>query len=115
VKKSHAMIASAWERRNYAQDGPCRRGAGSIPCFLRISQTVNARPAQANSGRAALRRSRSRTWRRSSKITASFHTEDPRDSPTHAGTRTAKKNTNRRHTADDHRGADTKTATPLLE
>jgi len=46
-----------------------------------------------------------------SKISASFHTEDRRDSPTHAGTRTARKNTNRRHMADDHRGADTKIAT----
>ena len=41
VKKSLAMIASAWERRNWVQDGPLRRGAGSMPCFLRISQTVD--------------------------------------------------------------------------
>jgi hypothetical protein len=40
VKKSQAMIVSAWECRNCAQLGPLRRGAGSTPCFLRISQTV---------------------------------------------------------------------------
>src|ERR1035438_4223207 len=42
VKKSHAGIASAWERRNCGQVGTDRRGAGSIPAFLRISHTVEA-------------------------------------------------------------------------
>jgi len=42
VKKSHAKIVSAWERRNYRQVGPVRRGAGSIPAFFRISHTVDA-------------------------------------------------------------------------
>src|ERR1019366_6499525 len=42
VKKSHARIASAWERRNCDQAGPDRRGAGSIPAFLRISHAVDA-------------------------------------------------------------------------
>ena len=42
VKKSHARIASAWERRNCDQVGTDRRGAGSIPAFLRISHTVEA-------------------------------------------------------------------------
>lgn len=40
VKKSVARIAWACERRNWAQLGPERRGAGSIPAFLRIAQTV---------------------------------------------------------------------------
>ena len=31
----------AWDRRNSAQPGPSRRGAGSIPALLRISQTVD--------------------------------------------------------------------------
>jgi hypothetical protein len=42
VKKSHARIASAWDRRNCGQVGTDRRGAGSIPAFLRISHTVEA-------------------------------------------------------------------------
>jgi hypothetical protein len=42
VKKSHARIASAWERRNCGQVGADRRGAGSIPAFFRISHTVEA-------------------------------------------------------------------------
>ena len=35
------MIASAWECRNCAHDGPLRCGAGSIPCRFKISQTVD--------------------------------------------------------------------------
>jgi hypothetical protein len=31
----------AWDRRNTAQPGPSRRGAGSMPAFLRICQTVD--------------------------------------------------------------------------
>ena len=42
VKKSHARIASAWERRNCDQVGPVRRGAGPMPLALRISHTVDA-------------------------------------------------------------------------
>jgi hypothetical protein len=42
VKKSHARIASAWDRRNCDQVGTDRRDAGSIPAFLRISRTVEA-------------------------------------------------------------------------
>jgi hypothetical protein len=42
VKKSHARIASAWERRNCDQVGPVRRGTGSIPAFFRISHAVDA-------------------------------------------------------------------------
>jgi hypothetical protein len=42
VKKSHARIASAWECKNCGQVGTDRRGAGSIPAFLRISHTVEA-------------------------------------------------------------------------
>jgi hypothetical protein len=42
VKKSHARIASAWERRNNDQAIPFRRGAGSIPAFFKISHTVDA-------------------------------------------------------------------------
>jgi hypothetical protein len=42
VKKSHARIASAWERRNCGQVGAVRRGAGSIPALFRISHTVDA-------------------------------------------------------------------------
>jgi hypothetical protein len=42
VKKSHARIASAWERRNCDQARHVRRGAGSIPAFFRISHTVDA-------------------------------------------------------------------------
>jgi hypothetical protein len=42
VKKSHARIASAWERKNCDQAGPVRRRAGSMPLALRISHTVDA-------------------------------------------------------------------------
>src|ERR1022692_4886511 len=42
VKKPHAKIASAWERRNCGQVGPVRRGAGPVPLVLRISHTVGA-------------------------------------------------------------------------
>jgi hypothetical protein len=42
VNKSHARIASAWERRNCDQVGPVRRGAGSIPAFFRIWQCCMA-------------------------------------------------------------------------
>jgi hypothetical protein len=42
VKKSHARIASAWERRNSDQVGPVRRGAGSMPAVFKISHTVDA-------------------------------------------------------------------------
>jgi hypothetical protein len=42
LKKSSARIAWAWERRNSAQPGPSRRGAGSILALLRICQTVDA-------------------------------------------------------------------------
>jgi hypothetical protein len=42
VKKSHARIASAWERKNWDQAGPVRRRPGSMPLDLRISQTVDA-------------------------------------------------------------------------
>jgi len=192
VKKSLAMIASAWERGNCAQDGPLRRGAGSVPCFLGISQTVDGAtvmPRLASSpviglyprlslslairntsrvmvgcrrGRPGFlgrdfaaqrclarsrcqrrtvagvtgRRSpmccardhgrqrrdqgpvgpgelraggtaavRSAIWWRSSKISASFQAPERRDRRSHAGRRTARRKTNRRHTADDHRGA----------
>ena len=42
LKKSHARIAWAWERRNSDQVGPDRRGAGSIPAVLGISHAVDA-------------------------------------------------------------------------
>ena len=42
LKKSQARIASAWERRNCAQVGPVRRGAGLMPLALRVSHTVDA-------------------------------------------------------------------------
>ena len=41
VKKSSARIPCAWDRRNSAQPGPSRRGAGSIPASLRICHTVD--------------------------------------------------------------------------
>jgi hypothetical protein len=41
-KKSAAMMASAWERRNGAQVCDVRWGAGSMPACLRISHTVDA-------------------------------------------------------------------------
>jgi hypothetical protein len=41
VKKSSARIPCAWDRRNSAQPGPSRRGAGLMPAFLRICQTVD--------------------------------------------------------------------------
>jgi hypothetical protein len=50
--KSHARMASAWPRRNAAQVTCPRSGAGSIPCSLKISQTVEAAifmPRAANS------------------------------------------------------------------
>jgi hypothetical protein len=47
VKKSSARIAFAWDRRNSAQPGASRRGAGSIPASLRISHTVyDAKPGK---------------------------------------------------------------------
>jgi hypothetical protein len=42
VKKSHARIALAWERRNCDQVGPVCGRPGSMPLALRISQTVDA-------------------------------------------------------------------------
>ena len=42
MKKSHARIAPAWERRNTDQAGPLRRGAGSMPALFKISHTVDA-------------------------------------------------------------------------
>jgi hypothetical protein len=42
AKKSAAMIAWAWARRNVAQVSPARWGAGSMPASWRISQTVEA-------------------------------------------------------------------------
>ena len=42
MKKSHAKLVSAWERRNCDQAGQDRRCAGSIPAFFRISHTVDA-------------------------------------------------------------------------
>ena len=41
MKKSRAKIPCACDRRNSPHPGPSRRGAGSIPAFLRISQTVD--------------------------------------------------------------------------
>jgi len=41
LKKSHARIGLAWERRNCDQLGPVRRGAGSIPVFFIISHAVD--------------------------------------------------------------------------
>jgi hypothetical protein len=40
-KKSAAMMPSAWAVRNSRQLGPDRRGAGSKPAAVRISQTVD--------------------------------------------------------------------------
>jgi hypothetical protein len=42
VKKSHATIPAAWERKNVVHDSDVRVGAGSIPAFLRIAHTVDA-------------------------------------------------------------------------
>ena len=42
MKKSHARIISAWERRNSDQAGPVRRGVGSMTAFFRISHAVDA-------------------------------------------------------------------------
>jgi hypothetical protein len=63
---------------------------------------------------AVLRRSRSAIWWRSSKISASFHAEDRRESLNQEGTRTTSRNTNRRHMTDDHRRAVAKIATRSL-
>jgi hypothetical protein len=41
VKKSRAKIPCACDRGNSAHPGPSRRGAGPVPAFLRISQTVD--------------------------------------------------------------------------
>ncbi len=35
------LLACAWDRRNSAQPGPSRRGAGPMPASLRICQTVD--------------------------------------------------------------------------
>ena len=40
--KSQARIAWAWARRNSVQDGPARRGDGSMPARWRMVQTVEA-------------------------------------------------------------------------
>src|SRR6201987_5246925 len=42
VKKSHARIASAWQRGNCDQAGPFSRRPGWRPLVLRISQAVDA-------------------------------------------------------------------------
>jgi hypothetical protein len=42
VKKSHARIAWAWLGRKPAQVWRLRSGAGSMPCRLEISHTVEA-------------------------------------------------------------------------
>jgi hypothetical protein len=39
VKKSHASTPAAWERRNSAQVGPPRLGAGTKPCRRRMLRT----------------------------------------------------------------------------
>ena len=41
MKKSRAKIPCSCDRRNSAHPRPSRLGAGSIPAFLRISQTVD--------------------------------------------------------------------------
>ena len=41
MKKSSARIPCACDRRNSAQPGPSLRGAGPMPAFLRICQTVD--------------------------------------------------------------------------
>lgn len=51
-KKSTARIPEGWLRRNCAQVGPERRGAGAIPALFRIAHTVEAptgRPARPSS------------------------------------------------------------------
>jgi hypothetical protein len=46
-------MACAWARRNCAQDGPARRGEGSIPVARRIVQTVEA-PIGSRAGQLAV-------------------------------------------------------------
>ena len=58
-----------WDRRNSAQPGPSRRGAGSIPAPLRICQTVDGAavmPSVATatpSGGGRCRDATARSWR----------------------------------------------------
>ena len=47
MKKSVARIASAWQRRNCAQVGPARRGAGGIGASVRICHSVDGGPQDA--------------------------------------------------------------------
>ena len=54
VKKSHARIAPAWERRNCGQAGPVRRGAGPVPSALRISRTAGAVGLDSRAGQLAV-------------------------------------------------------------
>ena len=73
MNKSHTMIASAWERRNCAQNGPLRRGAGAIPCRSKISQTVDGatvtpRPANSPAIRRYPQCSLSRAIRNTSRV-----------------------------------------------
>jgi hypothetical protein len=52
LKKSQAKIPSAWARKNSPHAGPDLRGAGSIPAFFKIAQTVDGailRPRPASS------------------------------------------------------------------
>jgi hypothetical protein len=53
-KKSLATMPAAWVRRNVVHDSARRPGAGSIRCFLRVVQTVEAAmvmPSRASSPR----------------------------------------------------------------
>jgi hypothetical protein len=45
VKKSLAMIVSAWERRNCDQASPDRRGAGPVPAFFTIPMPSTPLPS----------------------------------------------------------------------
>jgi len=76
VNRSRTKITSAWERRNCAQSGPARRGAGSMPCLFKVPQTVDgatAMPSPASSPAirrypqcslsAAMRNTRRTMWR----------------------------------------------------
>jgi hypothetical protein len=61
-EQSSARIPCAWDRRNSAQPGPSRRGAGSIPAPLRICQTVAGATAMPSPASSPWIRRQPRDW-----------------------------------------------------
>jgi hypothetical protein len=89
---------------------PWRRALG----ITLSSAASRARSAQVSFGRRGCRRCRTASWWRRIKISAVFHASSRRDSRSHAASRVAKRNRNRRHMNRDHRGRSAGRATLLV-